>query len=95
MDLNHLTPPALPPPPDACLIDVMAALRRGEDGGDGNNFRIADRLELLMQRDAPFVRGTRGGPLFGESWGGMGGDDDAICACCHNQSMSPHTLACC
>lgn len=56
--MNQLSPPALPPPPDACLIDVMAALRRGEDGGDGKNCRIADRLELLMERDEPFVRGT-------------------------------------
>lgn len=54
--MNHLTPPALPPR-EACL-DVMVALRRGEDGGHGGNYRIGDRLELHMPRDAPFVRGT-------------------------------------
>lgn len=66
MDLNHLSPPALPPPDD-CL-DVMAAFRRGEDGGDGNNFRIADRLELHMPRDAPFVRGAFGAAVV-NVWG--------------------------
>lgn len=72
--MNHLTPPALPPP-DACM-DVMAAFRRGEDGGDGNNFRIADRLELHMPRDAPFVRGASGAAVV--VCGGVGIDDDAI-----------------
>lgn len=51
--MNHLTTPALPPP-ERC-VDVMAALRQG---ADGENYKIADRLELHMPRDAPFVRGT-------------------------------------
>jgi hypothetical protein len=53
MDMNHLVPPELPPP-EVCL-DVMAALRQGADGA---NFGIADRLELHMPRDSPFVRGA-------------------------------------
>lgn len=58
--MNHLTPPSLPPVDDC--IDVMGAIRRGEEGGWGGGERcaIADRLELHMPRDAPFVRGVCG-----------------------------------